>query len=96
MRQKKSNKFNSLYITGLAVLLVPIGIAASLVIMYVLHNNKETPTPKEEPIQKEKVIEKVYIHDTVKIPCNRRHCDDHIAKPKTETPAVTVTKTDTL
>lgn len=95
MAQKKSNKFGSLYVLGLSVLLAPLLIVLIGIMLYITHSIKEVK-PKETPIKKEteKVVEKVYIHDTVRISCKRKHCDEQA--PKSDPPVITVKTKDTL
>jgi len=95
MAQKKSNKFSNLHLLGLLALLTPLFIVLLGIILYVTHNIKEAK-PKDVPKEKkiEKVVEKVYIHDTIRIPCKRKHCDEQV--PKSEPPVTTVKTKDTL
>jgi hypothetical protein len=83
---------------GLSVIAVPVGIILIFVIMVTASNSNDKPLAKPNTDKKEKVIEKVYIHDTVEIPCRRKHCDEHTVK-KTETKQADTTpisKPDTL
>ena len=100
MRQKKSNAFGTLRYMGVAILAVPVLMILVFVVMYMANRKPDAPFSKtsSEDIKKEKVVEKVYIHDTVEIPCKRKHCDDHTQK-KPEVKAVDTTpinKPDTL
>jgi hypothetical protein len=97
MGQKKTNTFGTLWYMGLSVIAVPVLIVLMFIGM-VVFSKDEAPLAKPNTDKKEKVVEKVYIHDTVEIPCRRKHCDEHIQKkPEVKQTDTTPTnKPDTL
>jgi hypothetical protein len=100
MKQKKTNTFGVLWYIGLTTLGLPVVIVLVLVGLAFTHKSSAVPLAKPNSDNKnEKVIEKVYIHDTVEIPCRRKHCDEHVVKkPETKQADSTpiTTKPDTL
>ena len=101
MKQKKTNTFSVLWYIGLTTLGLPVVIVLVLVGLAFTHKSSAVPLakPTVENNTKEKAIEKVYIHDTVEIPCRRKHCDEHVVKkPETKQADSTpiITKPDTL
>ena len=98
MKQKKTNTFSVLWYIGLTTLGLPVVIVLVLVGLAFTHKSSAVPLAKPNS-KNEKVIEKVYIHDTVEIPCRRKHCDEHVVKkPETKQVDTTpiITKPDTL
>lgn len=101
MKQKKTNTFGVLWYMGLTAIGLPVFLVLMLVLMAITSKDKDAPLtkPSSDNGKKEKVIEKVYIHDTVEIPCRRKHCDEHVVKkPETKQADSTpiTTKPDTL
>ena len=103
MKQKKSNTFGSLCYMGLAIIGMPVVFMFIIIIMVLANKNTEDLADKvnSESIKKEKIIkiiEKVYIYDTIEIPCRRKHCDEHTQKKveSKQTVTIPISKPDTL
>lgn len=96
MARKKSNTFTNLWYMGLSLVSVPVVIVLIFVFMASISKKVEVSKPTDK-VKIEKVIEKVYIHDTVEIPCKRKHCDEHTQKkPESKPETLSTNKPDTL
>lgn len=91
MKPENTNKFKTLYLAGLSIILIPLAMLFTVTVLNLYADRTKEKEQTKEFIAKEKriierlVIEKIYVHDTVRITCNRKHCDNHGSKSFQET-----------